>query len=123
MTTDKTEATAKKTAMQKAPATANRVVKAAAKPSAKNSGKATPKPVADKTKKTPKIKLVRDSFTIPQDEYQEIAKIKDAFLKTGLPVKKSEVVRAGLKALSALSIAQMKRLLTGLNKVKPARQG
>lgn len=67
------------------------------------------------------MKVVRDSFTMPQNEYEEIAKIKDAFRKAGLPVKKSEVLRAGLKALGKLDMAQMKRILAGLEKVKTGR--
>jgi hypothetical protein len=109
MTTDKTEVTAKETATKKTPATAKKAVKATSKPATK------------KPRKAPKIKVVRDSFTMPQNEYEEIAKIKDAFRKAGLPVKKSEVLRAGLKALGELNMAQMKRILAGLEKVKTGR--
>src|SRR5574340_1676577 len=57
------------------------------------------KAAAKKPKKEHKEKVVRDSFTMPQSEYRKIADIKETCLKSGLPVKKSEVLRAGLKAL------------------------
>ncbi len=65
--------------------------------------------------------MVRDSFTMPKSEYQKIAEIKEACLKAGLHVKKSEVLRAGLKALGAMNAAQLKRSLTGLEKIKTGR--
>jgi hypothetical protein len=133
MTTDKTTVIAKETATEKTPPKAKRKVKRVAKPAAKAPVKTTAKPAskisvpvtskpaAEKPGKIPKVKVVRDSFTMPQKEYKEIAGIKDAFRKTGLPVKKSEVLRAGLKALGELNMAQMKRLLAGLEKVRTGR--
>lgn len=74
-----------------------------------------------KPKKEPKVKIVRDSFTMPQSEYQKIAEIKEACLEAGLQVKKSEVLRASLKALAGLNAAQLKRALAGLEKIKTGR--
>jgi len=74
-----------------------------------------------KAVKKPKLKVVRDSFTMPQSEYQKIAEIKELCLKAGLPVKKSEVLRAGLQALSAMAEAQMLNTLNGLDKIKTGR--
>lgn len=74
-----------------------------------------------KAVKKPKLKVVRDSFTMPQNEYQKIAEIKELCLKAGLPVKKSEVLRAGLQALSAMAEAQMLNTLNGLDKIKTGR--
>jgi hypothetical protein len=84
-------------------------------------------PVAKKPKvkepkiKEPKVKVVRDSFTMPQGEYLKIAEIKEAALKAGVPVKKSEVLRAGLKALVAMTPSRLKAALTGLEKIKTGR--
>jgi len=81
-----------------------------------------PKSVKEaKAVKKPKLKVVRDSFTMPQSEYQKIAEIKELCLKAGLPVKKSEVLRAGLQALSAMAEAQMLNTLNGLDKIKTGR--
>lgn len=99
-------------------------------PTAKSSAPkktATAKPAQKKTpdtkkpKKEAKVKVVRDSFTMPQAEYQKIADIKAACLKTGMHVKKSEVLRAGLQALTALSTAQLKSALGKLDKIATGR--
>lgn len=121
MATVKTEVIAKDAATKQTPATAKKAVRHVAKPATKKPVKATPQPATKKPKKSPKLKMVRDSFTMPQNEYEEISRIKDAFRKAGLPVKKSEVLRAGLKALGVLNMAQMKRLLAGVGKVKSSR--
>jgi hypothetical protein len=82
--------------------------------------KAAPHP-AKKLKKEHKKKVVRDSFTMPQDEYSKIAEIKAICLKAKMHVKKSEVLRAGLKLLVELNAAQLKRELGKLEKIKTGR--
>ena len=68
-----------------------------------------------------KLKVVRDSFTMPQSEYQKISQIKALCLKAGLQVKKSEVLRAGVIALCAMSEAQLTKALGSLDKIKTGR--
>lgn len=100
--------------------------KTAAKP-ASNITKAVasefkPEKKRKKEKKEPnKLKVVRDSFTMPQADYDLIAALKQKALKAGLHVKKSELLRASLKALDKLSAAQLKRSLTALEKIKTGR--
>lgn len=96
---------------------------AAIKPDAKGAKKpAAPKAVvAKKVKKETKVKVVRDSFTMPQSEYQKIADIKAACLNTGMHVKKSEILRAGLQALAALSVPQLKAAIGKLDKIATGR--
>lgn len=96
---------------------------AARKPAVKKPAAATvAKEVkAPKAEKKPKLKVVRDSFTMPQSEYQKIAELKEICLKDGLQVKKSEVLRAGLKALCAMDAEQIKIALNGLDKIKTGR--
>jgi len=120
MTTDNTEITAKKTATNKAPASAKKAAKPVVKPAAKKAA-AIPKLAAKKPKKEPEEKRVHDCFSMPKTEYQKIAEIKEACLKAGLHVKKSEVLRAGLKALGEMNEAQLKRAIAGLEKVKAGR--
>lgn len=103
---------------QKAAAT---TVKATAKKVPAEKVPAPAKAATKKPKKEHKEKVVRDSFTMPQSEYQKIAEIKETCLKAGLPVKKSEVLRAGLKALGEMNAAQLKRALAGLEKIKTGR--
>ncbi|TDR72027.1 hypothetical protein [Paludibacterium purpuratum] len=68
-----------------------------------------------------KPKLVRDSFTMPEGEYQQIAALKQRVLTLGQEVKKSELLRAGLAALSKLSNAQLQQALSQLEKIKTGR--
>jgi hypothetical protein len=83
------------------------------------------KPVAkgrlDVADKKPKLKVMRDSFTMPQSEYQKIAEIKALCLKSGMQIKKSEVLRAGVIALCAMDEKQLKAALNGLDKIKTGR--
>lgn len=68
-----------------------------------------------------KKKVVRDSFTMPQDDYAMLAALKQSCLKTGLHVKKSELLRAGLHALGKLSAAQLKLAVGKLEQIKTGR--
>lgn len=74
-----------------------------------------------KVAKKPKPKVVRDSFTMPQSEYQKISEIKEIGLKAGLQVKKSEVLRAGVIALCAMNNEQLNKALSSLDKIKTGR--
>ena len=94
---------------------------ASSKPGTKPAAKAAPVKAAKKAKKEHKPKVVRDSFTMPQDEYQKIAEIKAACLKAKMHVKKSEVLRAGLKVLSELDAARLTLVLKSLEKIKTGR--
>lgn len=101
----------------KAPAQKPTVVKiVVAKPGKKN--KKVKKSAA---KAEVKGKVVRDSFTMPQTEYANIAKLKQACLKAGLHVKKSELLRAGLRALDTLTVAQLKQAIGKLDTIKTGR--
>lgn len=117
MATDKAPPIAKKAATAKAPAAEKKAVKPAVKPAARKPVNATPEPAAGKPGKKPKMKVVRD-FSIPQLEYQKIADIKEACLEAGLRVKRREVLRAGLKVLSGMNGAQIKRVIAGLAKTR-----
>ena len=75
---------------------------------------------SSKTDKPKKIKMVRDSFSMPENEYSQFAALKRTCLLTGVHVKKSELLRAGLLCLSKLSdyelvnvVGQVEILKTG----------
>jgi hypothetical protein len=53
--------------------------------------------------KAKKPKLVRDSFTIPKVEYTVLDELKTRAAALAHPIKKSELLRAGVKALAAMS--------------------
>jgi len=118
-------------------------VSSARKPSTKQTtapqaAKPTDKPAKTPTKapaaaaehpKPPKAKLVRDSFTMPKPEYLVIDALKQRSAQAGRPLKKSEVLRAGVKALAAMAdadfaaaIANVPALKTGRPKSKKAAE-
>ena len=74
-----------------------------------------------KPEKPRKPKLVRDSFTIPKDEYEAIDTLKQRAAMLGRPSKKSELLRAGLKALAALGDAELLAALAVVPALKTGR--
>lgn len=111
-----------------APAAAKRkaapVAKPAAKPAAaKSNGKAVKAdaPVVIEAPVKVKQKLVRDSFTLPQADFDLIDQLKARAIAFGRPAKKSELLRAGLQALSALNDARLRAALETLVPLKPGR--
>ena len=68
-----------------------------------------------------KPKLVRDSFTIPKDEYAVIEALKQRANALAQPVKKSELLRAGLKMLAGLSDAALRSALQAVPSIKTGR--
>lgn len=74
----------------------------------------------EKAVKVKKPKLVRDSFTIPKAEYLVLDELKQRAAKLTRPAKKSEVLRAGIKILAALSDAAF---LTALEQVPAIKTG
>lgn len=106
---------AKKAATEKAPASkpgaATKPAKAA---TAVKPGKAP-------ETKGKKPKLVRDSFTIPKDEYAVLDTLKDRATALAHPVKKSELLRAGLKVLAGLSDSALRSALQAVPSIKTGR--
>ena len=76
------------------------------------------KPKADKPKKP---KLVRDSYTIPKAEYVVLEELKLRAAKLGQPAKKSELLRAGLKALASMADAAFKSSVAAVPALKTGR--
>jgi hypothetical protein len=97
------------------------VVKAPIKTTtAKSAKKAAPKKVAKKTK-SEKVKMERDSFTMPKDEYAQITLMKARLVSMGQPAKKSELLRAGIKLLAAMSDNTLKTTLAKIPVIKTGR--
>jgi hypothetical protein len=101
-------------ALKKGPATA------AAKNASSNRQSTVLRDNADKAPKPKKLKLVRDSFTIPKLEYMVLDQLKLRAAELTRPAKKSELLRAGIKALAALSDAAF---LTALEQVPAIKTG
>lgn len=103
----------------KAPATKRTASKAiVAKPAAAKPVASKPTKVEAKPKKP---KLVRDSFTIPKDEYAGIDTLKERSVALGRPAKKSELLRAGLMALLAMSPNALHAALEAVPTIKTGR--
>jgi hypothetical protein len=96
-------------------------LKAAAKPEAKKKPVKAAAPVVQPKPVKVKAKLVRDSFTMPRADFALIDSMKERALAFKRPAKKSELLRAGLQALSALSDTQFKAALEALTPLKPGR--
>lgn len=71
--------------------------------------------------KPKKPKLVRDSFTMPEQEYAALGEVKKACLKAGFEVKKSELLRIGVSLVRQLDTAKLKEILAGLPALKAGR--
>jgi hypothetical protein len=67
-----------------------------------------------------KTKLVRDSFTIPKSEYAVLEALKLRAATLARPSKKSEVLRAGIVVLTAMSD---KAFVAALNAVPSLKTG
>lgn len=95
-----------------------------AKPAAVPARKtAAPKPTAQpvKVEKPKKPKLVRDSFTIPKAEFTVLDDLKQRATRLARPVKKSELLRAGIKALAAMSDGAFLSALQSVPAIKTGR--
>jgi hypothetical protein len=85
---------------------------------------ATPKAAASASpegRHKTKEKLVRDSFTMPRNDFELIAVLKERALGFRRPTKKSEVLRAGLRALATMSAKQLQQALDSLPLLKSGR--
>jgi hypothetical protein len=65
--------------------------------------------------------LVRDSFTMPEHEYAVLAEVKQACLRAGIDVKKSELLRIGVALLGQLDLSTLKSVLAALPQLKTGR--
>lgn len=121
-------AVAKPAAKKKSPVAAN--AKSARKSAAKSAVKA---PVAKNSKiakvgavaapKAKKTKTVRDSFNMPDFDYALIGVLKKRALGAATEVKKSELLRAGLKSLAVMNDREFSAALKAVHIVKTGRPG
>jgi hypothetical protein len=95
--------------------------KTVAKSPGVNSAKAVPVAAPPTVASKPKHKLVRDSFTIPKAEYTVLASLKVRAANLARPVKKSELLRAGINALNAMSDKAFLAAVNGVPSLKTGR--
>ena len=77
-------------------------------------------PVQAKPVKPPKVRLVRDSFTMPESDFALVAVLKARAVGQGRAAKKSELLRAGLQLLNQQDPAV---LLAALERLQPIKTG
>lgn len=122
-TANRTAAAPAAPARKRAPAPAQRPAPAK-KPSAparKQSRPAPQEPSLDKPADKSALKLVRDGFTMPQQDFDLIAALKKRAIALQRPAKKSELLRAGLHALTRLPDEAFLAALEGLVQLKLGR--
>ncbi len=66
--------------------------------------------------------VVRDTFSMPQDDYEIIERLRSKAAKEGVIFTKSEIVRAGLLALSGMPVGNLMNQLAAVEKIKPGRK-
>ena len=95
-----------------------------AKPAADKRARTTATPIAAaavvEVSGRDKPKLVRDSFTIPKFEYAILEQLKSRAMGLERPTKKSEMLRAGIAALQAMTD---KAFLATLNSIPSLKTG
>jgi hypothetical protein len=96
-------------------------VKTPVKVQPKASVGSTAKQIETKLLKPKKPKLVRDSFTIPKLEYLKLEELKHRSVKLGTSVKKSELIRAGILALAAMSDSNFLKATKAVPAIKTGR--
>jgi len=66
--------------------------------------------------------VIRDTFSLPPDDYALIESVRAVARRADRDTTKSEVIRAGLHALTVMDAHQLIVVLNRLKKVKPGRK-
>jgi hypothetical protein len=70
---------------------------------------------------TQELKVIRDSFTMPQVDYELITLLKKRSINLGVEITKSEILRAGLKALELMPVEEFLSKIALVEKIKTGR--
>lgn len=68
-----------------------------------------------------KVKLVRDSFAMPEAEYERIAALKKRLSGLQRDTRKNELLRAGVMLLDALNDAELVAVMQRVERIKTGR--
>ena len=68
-----------------------------------------------------RVKVVRDSFTMPQTDYDLITLLKRRSLQSGVETNKSEILRAGLLSLNQMTERDFLEKIQTVEKIKTGR--
>jgi hypothetical protein len=78
-------------------------------------------PFSVKKKKNDKVKVIRDSFSFPEQDHHKITELKKICLAAGVHVKKGEILRAGLILLTNLNLTELMAAVEKVEKVQTGR--
>jgi hypothetical protein len=123
MVTRSVKPAAKKVTVKKPAATktlANKTIAGKAVKAVKAVKSPVSKP-APKVIKIKKPKLVRDSFTMPQTEYDVLAHVKKACIAAGFDIKKSELLRIGVALIEKMDTKKIQLAQANLTPLKAGR--
>jgi hypothetical protein len=81
---------------------------------AENAPKAKPAPL-------PKQRVVRDAFTMPEEDHALFGIIQKKCLSMGIVATKSEILRAGLKYLAEQNDKSLEKIIQAVPKIKTGR--
>ena len=76
---------------------------------------------AGKAEKRRKIRLVRDSFAMPEAEYARIGALKKRLAGLRRDTRKNELLRAGILLLDALNDAELTAVMQRIERIKTGR--
>lgn len=91
-------------------------------PAAPMPAAAPPKMTAPRVAKDPTL-VIRDTFSLPHDDYALIDELRQAAARQGIIATKSEMVRAGLRILRSMSAEEVGKAVLQLERLKPGRKG
>lgn len=66
-------------------------------------------------------KVIRDTFSMPEDDYGIIAHLRHECMLLGIAMNKGEILRAGLHALNTMSSQELKESALSVEKIKTGR--
>lgn len=81
---------------------------------------AEPEPVPA-PKPAPKPKAIRDTYSMLPSDFQLIVDIRQRLMRLGIEANKSEVVRGGLRALAAMSDAELSAAIEAVECLRRGR--
>ena len=84
--------------------------------------KAPPTPKAEVTPTPQRIYVIRDTFSMPPDDYALIEILRKKAAMAGYISNKSEIIRAGLHFLDTLNVQDLVDGINNLEKMTPGRK-
>ncbi|WP_394753073.1 hypothetical protein [Crenothrix sp.] len=75
-----------------------------------------------KDTKNAKVKIIRDSFPFPEQDYAILTELKNAFMADGIAVKRGEILRAGLHLLTTLNVFELQQVVGQVERIEKIKK-